>query len=555
MIKEEKNKGISIIEVILSVAIFVLGVASIALMHLNSVMGSYNSLDETRAVFVAQEGLEAVKSIRDNNFNNLSRGKYDLALNEGKWNLVSTEGLVGHWKLSGDARDYSGNNNHGTVFGGVQWVEDRKGEKNGAAEFDGVDDYVNIPDSASLKINTAITVSAWIKTLAIKNDMFIMIKWHGFSLESKRPWAPNGQFVLFIDGGERRVLFNNSHHDGEWHHLVVTYSSDSRTIISYLDGKKDNSNVLSGLSTYLMSTSSNPLYLLRWGSSYKNGLIDDVRVYNRALSETEIQNLYKNYEGKYKKEVRLSVSDVDDGLVGYWKLNGDAKDYSGYNNNGTNYGAVPAEDRMGATNKALYFNGSNNYINCGGNDSIRLIGDMTISAWLNWSEFPITTHRGILGTIHTGEYYFQHYYRANGNHELMFWHSNTTPIAWSTAGLEGNKWYHFTVVRNTTEKRVYLYKDGVLVRTGNVYTTDPTLTSQNLHIGRSGGNAQYFPGLIDDVRIYKRALSATEIQQLYNLYEPEDRFKVTSKVLWRDVFRKVDREVKFFETITNIYSE
>jgi prepilin-type N-terminal cleavage/methylation domain-containing protein len=84
---ENKERGMSIIEVMLAVAIFVLGVASISLMYLNSVTSSYISLESSRAVFLAQEGLEAVKAIRDNDINDLSTGTYGLDLSGDKWIL------------------------------------------------------------------------------------------------------------------------------------------------------------------------------------------------------------------------------------------------------------------------------------------------------------------------------------------------------------------------------------------------------------------------------------------------------------------------------------
>lgn len=88
------QKGISIIEALLAVAVFVVGTAAITLMYINSVVAAFNSLEETRAIFLAQEGLEAVKSIRDNRFADLIIGTHGLILSGGRWTTTTTPETV-----------------------------------------------------------------------------------------------------------------------------------------------------------------------------------------------------------------------------------------------------------------------------------------------------------------------------------------------------------------------------------------------------------------------------------------------------------------------------
>jgi hypothetical protein len=127
-------------------------------------------------------------------------------------------------------------------------------------------------------------------------------------------------------------------------------------------------------------------------SQYFNGSIDDVRIYNRALSASEVQQLYNLGAGTHVNTSSANLqqsSSLANGLVGYWTFDGPTisgttvKDLSGQGNNGTNNGAMPTIGKLG---QALQFNGSSNYINLGTGSQYNFPDTtFTVSAWIRTS--------------------------------------------------------------------------------------------------------------------------------------------------------------------------
>jgi regulation of enolase protein 1 (concanavalin A-like superfamily) len=226
-----------------------------------------------------------------------NKGDYEETFNTTLYaNLTSSTinntGLVGYWKfdegIGATAYDSSGNGNDGTI-NGASWVEGRLG---GALEFDGVDDYVEVPDSASLNPTSAITVCAWFKEYNPQTTEFPPIVKKtgdpsGYTLELHY-WKFGGG--VCIDGIWRGgpppvsplpVPF-------EWCHLAITY--DGSNIIRYANGAEISRETVTGTIT----PTSNALYIGRClsMSRFFNGTIDEAKIYNRALSANEIWTEY-----------------------------------------------------------------------------------------------------------------------------------------------------------------------------------------------------------------------------------------------------------------------
>ena len=186
----------------------------------------------------------------------------------------------------GSVADASGNNNNGTV-GGAGWVP--IGKSGGALNFDGTNDWVTVPDANSLDLTTGMTVSAWVRPdnlgTAWRSVMF-----------KERPGAVVYGLYANTSGQVPNVeaTFGNTTEDvrgttkvpdNQWTYLAGTY--DGTTLRMYVNGNLVGSEALGGA----MTTSTSPLRIggnERWGEFF-DGLIDEVRVYNRALSATEIQ--------------------------------------------------------------------------------------------------------------------------------------------------------------------------------------------------------------------------------------------------------------------------
>jgi hypothetical protein len=211
---------------------------------------------------------------------------------------------------------------------------------------------------------------------------------------------------------------------------------------------------------------------------------------------------------------------LTNGLVAYYPFNGNAKDASGNGNDGTVYGAVLANDRFGVPESAFHFNGTNAYIDCGTNSVLRFTNALTLAAWVNISGPGSANYYGQsgVGTVINKEGEYQLLY-ANG--ELLWFFANQDP-GWLGVGgqyvpgvLPTNVWQH--VVVTYTNGIVITYLNGARTNAydgccaiGDVY---PELN--NLWIGGRQQEPDYFNGSIDDIRLYNRALSTNEVQQLY----------------------------------------
>ena len=227
--------------------------------------------------------------------------------------LSLEDGLVAFLPFDGDARDASGNENDGTV-NGASLTLDRFGNADSAFSFDG-NDYILIADTASLDIETAITITGWVNLNTLSPS------WQ--AILSKGP-EPYETYALFTDyttittnslhvvnriNGTRRYWNTDDliDHTGIWYFFAVTY--DGTESHSYING-----NYAGGNSRIGRITPNN--YALWIGgrqssSTYLNGTIDDIRIYNRALSEVEIQRLY-NQDGSYDFD--------EDGMPNIWEL-------------------------------------------------------------------------------------------------------------------------------------------------------------------------------------------------------------------------------------------
>ena len=209
-------------------------------------------------------------------------------------------GPVGYWKFDEGsvltAYDSSGQGNTGTLQNNMATTSWVAGKSGSALSFDGVNDYVNVPDSNSLDLTTAITVSAWISLNSVASQPRIVFKnsAYQFTIDTdKTIMVAIGNTVpgwAWIDSNETINL-------NEWTSLAFTY--DSSNIKIYKNGKLVNTTSGSGA----ISTNTN---ILEIGSCigcsiYTNGLIDDVRIYNYARSPLEI---LQDYNGGFSARLK-----------------------------------------------------------------------------------------------------------------------------------------------------------------------------------------------------------------------------------------------------------
>jgi hypothetical protein len=213
-----------------------------------------------------------------------------------------------------------------------------KGKGQGwAMDFDGTSDYVEVPDDDNFNIdNSDLSVEFWFKSFNLGGAGFVSKKendslpgwviWTRAVEPHTVKWRGDDGTLKDFDLGWTGADYE----DGKWHQVVVVYSESDTSIKAYLD----NSLTAESLNYSLEDAANTRALTIGFAETwpqYLNGQIDDVRIYNRALSETEVTDLY------YKK-------DITNGLVGHWKFNegsgSTAYDSSGNGNHGTIYGAT-----------------------------------------------------------------------------------------------------------------------------------------------------------------------------------------------------------------------
>lgn len=205
---------------------------------------------------------------------------------------VKVSGLVGYWNLDEGkgttTADFSGQGNNGTLVNGLTWVDGKLGK---ALSFDGVDDYIDAGSKASLQLRKPYTFEAWVKADNFNDNSTIVALYEDapnyiFLSRSYERWA----FILVIEGVGTQILSDAAAQTDVWVHTVATVDSSGNMSL-YINGVKqaetDTTNDLTGTGTVRIGWLgySNPAY-------YFDGLIDEVRIYNQALSETEIRAIY-----------------------------------------------------------------------------------------------------------------------------------------------------------------------------------------------------------------------------------------------------------------------
>jgi hypothetical protein len=431
--------------------------------------------------------------------NTLGTNPYDITL---QGTGLVAPGLVAYYPFNGNANDESGNGNNGTVNGATLTL-DRFGNTNSAYYFNGTSAYIEVPDSNSLDVTGGLTIMAWVKpdinnvTLPIVNkyrsDFGYRAYWlYGWTVGEHGPWfrvCTGGPAENIGDAYVLELLPTTS-----WTFVSGTY--DGSEVKLYINGTLKNTGTVSGM----INTNSLPL---RIGAddelqiNYFKGSMDDIRIYNGALSASEIQALYNREQG----------------MVAYYPFNGNANDETGNGLDGEPLEALLATDRFENEDSAYSFDGQNDAITVQSNPLLDITGPITLAAWIypleqktqdivRRSVSPSSDPYG-LATSETGDIIF----------ELSF---GGVLQQVRKSGYDLNAWSF--IVGTWDGSTMRLYVNGALVASqskSGVITTDP---NSSLLIGtRLRLPADTFHGLLDDIRIYNRALSASEISALYGL--------------------------------------
>ncbi|MFT4892884.1 MAG: hypothetical protein ACI8Z7_000673 [Candidatus Nanohaloarchaea archaeon] len=280
---------------------------------------------------------------------------------------------------------------------------------------------------------------------------------------------------------------------GEWYHIVGTYRKNELTEL-YVNGEKADSDTPSGDFT----NGSNQLSIGRYQGStqyYTNGSVSDVRVYDHALTPSEIRELY---------ELGGKASSPEDGASKY-ELDGDATD-SWHSNDGAVSGVEFVDGKFG---RAASFNGSSDYIEFSSFSGLST-APYTLSAWI---EMPadgtvIETNTGTGGQLAA--------LGATGD-TITFDHWNGSGRNTASAKV-GSGWHH--ILGMWTGSQNLIYVDGKLEDI-ITETSGPSGSQDYVTLGVADlpdGGSNYFNSKMDRVRIYNRPLKDWEVKAIYQGY-------------------------------------
>jgi hypothetical protein len=404
--------------------------------------------------------------------------------------LVPDDGLVaayGFEETSGTGVvDASLNRLAGTISGAARTLNGRYGR---AIVFDGIDDWITIADAPALDLAT-MTIEAWVRPATLTGWRSVLLKEDAGTLSYAlyaNDNAPHPAATIRVNADVSAMGAAALPLD-TWSHVAATF--DGAELRFFVNGVLVDSRAAAGTlepTDGALRIGGNAV----WGE-YFDGVIDEVRIYNRALAPADI--------------VRDMNAAVESGLVaayGFEEATGTtAVDSSGNGYTGTLAG--PARTRNGRFGRALSFDGVN--------DTVTVAPELhasrvTVQAWV----YPtaLSGWRSVVMKEAQKGMVFGLYAHENLPHPAMtVGIDGVDHSAGATTALPLNRWSHLAATYDGATIRLYV--NGVEAGTAAAAGALPA-SANPLRIGGNSVWGEYFKGRIDEVRIYNRALSAAEI--------------------------------------------
>ncbi|MBN9889376.1 LamG domain-containing protein [Salipiger abyssi] len=446
-------------------------------------------------------------------------------------------GLIGWWRLdetSGTtAEDSSGYGNDGAMSGGLSGAQSETAKVGTGLSLSGGNYEIEIPNSTSLQPASEVTLSVWAKSDWSTGGQVLIAKQVGTgSTDWRNSYtllvsSPNLQGYAGHGGNMQGISYDFSPETDRWYHFAYTYSDSANTHKLFIDGVEVNS----GSNSASLGYNTSPVTL---GFDYEDealtqnlyhfgGVMDDVRIYNRALSPTEIAELYSGgCPGGSPKYIQACTSDdtLTNGLISHWKFDEETGSATAYDSMTGITGTVePSTTLTSATGvirgavdvQDLY------YIDAGSDDVYSLDESWSLSVWAKTTNvgdgqqivmknsFPNRTYHLLFETAGT----------------IMFGYDAPSGFAGrrTTGTFDNDQWHHIIATFDDTTNSLAIYVDGVAVAQSSFGAgsgEEPnTLSGGTLRLLAHAGAGDGFYGLVDDFRIYNRVITAEEALRHY----------------------------------------
>ena len=441
--------------------------------------------------------------------------------------------LVAYWKFNENIGtsvfDSSINKTNGYLAGTTKptWTT---GKYNSGIAFSGVNDSVVIPYRPNFR--NAVTVSIWIKRTTGYNQltdvMFLSPPNAWYFYDSYNSGTIRGD--VYIDGIRRAGITVPVPFDGNWYHIAYTYDSATHFTKMYKNGILYSSVELTGLANYLIDSATGNISNIGLNNSGRGMILDEPRVYNRALTIDEIKLDYNQKSattfGTSIQTIGNTTTNLDYCIPGdtsycadpiaEWKMDEKTgttiKDTSGNNNTGTfgtgNSSPTWTTGKIGA---GLNFNATNSSYVSGPLDGTGLT-DFSYNFWFKTN--TVSGNAGILQWAPTLSSGSPMVYVNRSGSDINIYNSGAYS---SSIPISPNTWYHFSSVYSAGTTTTTIYINGISkVTFGRQLTYYNNGTNFYLGNGYNG----FFNGQIDHVKIYNYARTPAQIAYDYNRGEP-----------------------------------
>lgn len=424
------------------------------------------------------------------------------------------EGALAWWPAGDDATDVVGSHN-GTVQSGSTYTAGVVGQ---GFAFDGGAGYVSVPDSDDWAFGGDFTIEFWANLADFPSESEGE-PYGGVFLSSDAGGGDANKWFFALAGGVLNFHINDPVNGGvflvnapfspslnTWYHLALTRKAN--TFTAYVNGVAVGSDQCSRA----MPNAYAPLMLGQAEGFYFKGALDEMAIYNRALTVSEINAIYT--AGGAGKDNPLCVSPATN-AIGWWAGDGDAVDLIN-TNNGTLYNAVYA---AGEVNRAFDLDGSSGYVAVPDSDQWAFgTNNFTIELWANFADYLSGDEGhpyggGIIasdnGGGNTGKWMFT---AADGVIDFHINDPTNGPVFLVNAEFypDPGAWYHLALTRSNQLFTIYV--NGLPVGMDTNSRSVPNAAAP-LTIGQAEGF--FFYGKLDEITIYRGALGGPEIAAIH----------------------------------------
>ncbi|MFC1711700.1 DUF2341 domain-containing protein [Patescibacteria group bacterium] len=460
-------------------------------------------------------------------------------------------GPMFYWKMDEKTgttvNNSSGVGDTGTFGTGSSAPSWTNGKFGGGIKFDGTDDYINMGDQDKYTFgdgtsDTAFSISTWINLSDVTNSSIVAKRNSSSIYEYDFRFSSDALRLEIIDDAVANYIFAQTialtSYENQWTHIAATYdgSSSETGLKIYVNGV--DSVIATDSNSYTAMDNSAADLRVGWlgqGVTFAKGTIDDVKIYNYARTQKQIIEDMNAGHPAPGSPVGSSV--------GWWKFDkgygSTANDSSFQGNNGTlgTGDSAPSWTNNGKFDKALQFDGANDYVQTDSNAIDRDNG--TISLWFNTTDdFSVMQSIFLASTSSTSDGAGAPDSQDDINLIIAKSDDGTCPqqvkfvnqrgtsgdigTLCSTTQIQASKWYHVVATWNlgvgSTIFTGKIYINGVLEGTSSGTSTDSTTLLDYNNIGKTFSTAspRAFEGIIDEVQVYSATLTEDEVKLVYN---------------------------------------